>query len=97
MRIVQFTFPVIASLVLAVATAAAAVSPNSQVQQETGLSGSNHLRGASEIDYKIINGDDAKKDRYPYYVALLDARGKHRCGGSLIAPDIVLSAAHCYR
>jgi V8-like Glu-specific endopeptidase len=96
MRIVQFTFPVIASLVLAAATAAA-VSPDSQVQQEIGLSGSNHLRGASEIDYKIINGDDAKQDRYPYYVALLDIKGRHRCGGSLIAPDIVLSAAHCFR
>jgi secreted trypsin-like serine protease len=93
MRIVQFTLPVIASLVLA---AAAAAAPGRHFQQETGLSGSNQLRGASEIDYKIINGDDAKKNRYPYYVSLLDIEGRHRCGGSLIAPDIVLSAAHCF-
>jgi hypothetical protein len=34
---------------------------------------------------------DAPKGRYPYAVSLQDS-GRHKCGGSLIAPDIVLSA-----
>jgi len=37
----------------------------------------------------IIGGDDISPGDFPYYV---DMNG---CGGSLIAPDIVLTAAHC--
>lgn len=38
----------------------------------------------------IVNGYDAKRGRYPYFVTIEDW-----CGGSLIAPDIVLTAGHC--
>ena len=48
----------------------------------------------SESALKIINGQVASQDRYPYTVSLQDDIG-HFCGGSLIAPDLVLSAAHC--
>jgi secreted trypsin-like serine protease len=44
---------------------------------------------------RIVNGQDALPNRYPYYVALLDKNDNFRCGGTLIAPNIVLSAAHC--
>jgi Trypsin len=46
---------------------------------------------------RIIGGHDVDQegDRYPYYVDLRNANDQHRCGGSLIAPDIVLTAAHC--
>lgn len=37
----------------------------------------------------IVNGEVAKKARYPYFVSL-----KHYGGGALIAPDIVLTAGH---
>jgi len=37
----------------------------------------------------IVNGQDADEGEYPYFV---DLGG---CGGSLIAPHVVLSAAHC--
>jgi len=42
----------------------------------------------------IINGEDAPENRYPYSVSL-QSNSQHYCGGSLIAPDIVITAAHC--
>jgi trypsin len=43
---------------------------------------------------RIIGGDEAQSGRYSYTVSLQDKMG-HFCGGSLIAPDVVLTAAHC--
>lgn len=43
---------------------------------------------------RIIGGDEATENRYSYAVSLSDNWG-HFCGASLIAPDVVLSAAHC--
>lgn len=43
----------------------------------------------------IIGGGTASPDRFPYYVALKDFNKEIQCGGTLIAPDIVLTAAHC--
>jgi trypsin len=43
---------------------------------------------------RIINGNRTPEGRYSYAVSLKDDVG-HFCGGSLIAPDVVLSAAHC--
>jgi hypothetical protein len=38
----------------------------------------------------VIGGNVAESDRYPYFVHFNDIS----CGGSLIAPDIVLTAGH---
>merc|ERR1719291_735002 len=43
---------------------------------------------------RIINGKEAQEGQYPFTVSLQDGIG-HFCGGSLIARDVVLSAAHC--
>jgi len=43
---------------------------------------------------RIIGGETSDKNEYPYAVSLEGRRG-HFCGGSLIARDVVLSAAHC--
>lgn len=51
---------------------------------------------------RIVGGTVAGGRRYPYIVSLLNVmstpsglRAFHACGGSLITPDVVLSAAHC--
>lgn len=44
----------------------------------------------------IYNGADSPVDRYPYQVSLLlENTVDYHCGGTLIAPDVVLTAAHC--
>jgi secreted trypsin-like serine protease len=43
---------------------------------------------------KIIGGSSPPQGRFPY-IASLTYFGSHLCGGSLIAPDLILTAAHC--
>ncbi|NXS90808.1 GRAB protein, partial [Jacana jacana] len=42
---------------------------------------------------RIIGGSEAKPHSWQYMAYL--STGKSRCGGFLIRPDAVLSAAHC--
>ncbi|KAL7545846.1 hypothetical protein ACHAWF_009194, partial [Thalassiosira exigua] len=59
------------------------------------LRGSDNTRKLGLFDdNRIIGGAEATQGRYSYAVSLQD-KGDHFCGGSLIAPDVVLSAAHC--
>jgi secreted trypsin-like serine protease len=45
---------------------------------------------------RIVGGKDAQKNRYPYFVSLQEVfNGTHKCGGSLVAPDVIMTAAHC--
>nr|WP_277605849.1 serine protease [Glycomyces sp. L485] len=46
---------------------------------------------------QIINGQPAAEGQYPWMVALADASdlSYNFCGGSLVADDVVLTAAHC--
>ena len=53
-----------------------------------------------ELDTRIVGGYPAAKGRYPYFTAVrfyqANGAGYASCGGTLIAKDIILCAAHCY-
>ncbi|EJK47790.1 hypothetical protein THAOC_33472 [Thalassiosira oceanica] len=59
---------------------------------KTNIRGGEHHRELQRD--RIIGGSEAQEDRYSFAVSLQDRIG-HFCGGTLISPDTVLSAAHC--
>lgn len=43
----------------------------------------------------IVNGNDAPLGKWPWHAELV-YQGKHKCGGVLIGPNHVMTAAHCF-
>jgi secreted trypsin-like serine protease len=64
------------------------------IAQVLALSHARSFRGAVENRSLVIGGGEAEKGRHPYMVSLQDDTS-HFCGGSLIAPDVVLTAGNC--
>ena len=52
------------------------------------------LTSKTEKAQRVIGGRESTGGRYSFAVSLADNLGSF-CGASLIAPDVVLSAAHC--
>ncbi|XP_035671101.1 plasminogen-like [Branchiostoma floridae] len=43
---------------------------------------------------RIVGGQDAKQGSWPWQVSMI-RQGSHVCGGSIIAPNWIVTAAHC--
>ncbi len=56
------------------------------------LIGGSALAGDKQL--RIVNGTEANATNYPWFVTVMSDGGQ--CGGSLIHPRWVLSAAHCF-
>ena len=53
------------------------------------------ISNADEIaNSRVVGGKEVEKGRYPFSVSLTRS-GRHKCGGSLISPEYILTAAHC--
>lgn len=52
-------------------------------------------KAAVDVGFRIIGGDETTIEMVPYMVSIT-YHGKHICGGTIVSPKIVISAAHCF-
>jgi trypsin len=86
---------VLATLVMAIPAWAASNEDQTAAQEDNGQTD-------LPIDAQIVGGTDVPNGKYPFMAAIFEKVGEgppwfygHICGGTLIDPDSVLTAAHC--
>lgn len=48
----------------------------------------------NDFNNRIVGGSEVYIWEYPHQISM-QLRGRHRCGGSIYRPDVIISAAHC--
>lgn len=73
--------------VLAVCLLVAAAAEGRRLKQD---------EGDAAVEPRIVNGNTAERGRFPFVVSLKTFfTQRHFCGGALVAPNVVITAAHC--
>ncbi|MBA8823301.1 secreted trypsin-like serine protease [Saccharopolyspora lacisalsi] len=49
----------------------------------------------SRAQARIVGGTPTSTDRYPWMAALVETSGRQFCGGTLVRPTKIVTAAHC--
>ena len=74
-----------------------AIAPKEAVDPEPDCQCGRILQQSSNIDNKIIGGSPARKESIPWQVGIASSLNQNPiCGGTVIGPKTVLSAAHCF-
>lgn len=54
------------------------------------------IRHYGRFPGRVVDGQTAAKNSWPWQVQILKQFGGHQCGGSLLTSQWILTAAHCF-